>query len=196
MLKPAVPSVAPPPQAPAGFASLIVADFPALFAEFRGRSFTLLWRGSRDGFGVRDFHVRCDGHGNTLTLIEDTAGNIFGGFTPVEWESRTKGPYNKADPSLKSFLFTLKNPHNIPARKFALKAEEKDEAIRCDSSRGPNFQDIGVYDNCNANTHSYAYFDDDGVDTYANDTGLNGLTFFTGSKWFTVKEIEVFEIAD
>jgi hypothetical protein len=32
----------------------------------------------------------------------------------------------KADPSLKSFLFPLKNPHNSPARKTALKAEGKD----------------------------------------------------------------------
>jgi hypothetical protein len=47
-------------------ASLIVAAFPALFAEFRGKRFTLLWRGSRDG------------HAPTLTLIQDTAGNIFG----------------------------------------------------------------------------------------------------------------------
>jgi hypothetical protein len=127
------PSQAPPlaasavalPSAPAGFASLIVADFPALFAEFRGKRFTLLWRGSRDGFGARDFHGRCDGHAPTLTLIQDTEGNIFGGFTPVQWESGThdkrasqrlwKSNCCKADPSLKSFLFTLKNPHNFPA---------------------------------------------------------------------------------
>jgi hypothetical protein len=61
------------------------------------------------------------------------------GFTPVKWESRKKdsqaseelGRSNcyKADPSLKSFVFTLKNPQNFPARKFALKAEKKEEAI-------------------------------------------------------------------
>jgi hypothetical protein len=43
---------------PAGFASLIGADSPALFAEFRGKRFTLLWRGRRDGLGWRDFHGR------------------------------------------------------------------------------------------------------------------------------------------
>jgi hypothetical protein len=32
---------------------VIVAHFPALFAEFRGERFTVLWRGSRDGFGAR-----------------------------------------------------------------------------------------------------------------------------------------------
>jgi hypothetical protein len=48
----------------------------------------------------------------------------FGGFTPVEWENDCTF---KADASLKSFLFTLKNSHNVPARRFALKAEKKDD---------------------------------------------------------------------
>jgi hypothetical protein len=72
----------PPP--PAGFASLIVADFPALFAEFCQERFALLWRGSRDGFDAHDFHGRRDGHAPTLALTEDTERNIFGGFTPAE----------------------------------------------------------------------------------------------------------------
>jgi hypothetical protein len=33
------------------------------------------------------------------------------------------------DPSLKSFVFTLKNPHDVSPRRFALKAEKKDRAI-------------------------------------------------------------------
>jgi hypothetical protein len=83
----AIDALAPHPSA-APFASLFVADFPALFAEFRGKRFTLLWCGSRDGFGVRDFHGRCDRRAHTLLLILDTEVNIFGVFTPVEWESR------------------------------------------------------------------------------------------------------------
>jgi hypothetical protein len=212
------PAARPPPatsavsSAPAGkspaFASKIVPEFPALFAEakkkkfgrdkppgffveFHGKQLSLLWRGSRDGFGGGGFHDRCDDHENTLTLIEDTEGNIFGGFTPVEWESSNS---YKADPSLKSFLFTLKNPHNFPAKKFALKAEKKHDAIYCASSRGPYFcGGIAVRHNCNANTDSYTEYFGDG---YANDTGLAGSTFFTGSERFRVKEIEVFEITD
>jgi hypothetical protein len=60
----------------------------------------------------------------------DTGGNIFGDSTPVEWESSGYGR-NKADPSQKSFLFTVKNPHNVPARTFGLKGEKKDKAIHC-----------------------------------------------------------------
>jgi hypothetical protein len=72
----------PPP--PPGFDSLIASDFPLLFEEFRAKRFNLLWRGSRDGFTAQEFHLRCDGRANTLTLISDTDGNVFGGFTPVK----------------------------------------------------------------------------------------------------------------
>jgi hypothetical protein len=196
---PTAPSAVALAAVPAGFASLIVADFPALFAEFSAKRFTLLWRGSRDGFGARDFHGRCDGHAPTLPLIQDTGWSVFGGFTPVAWESRKwnrkKGSENncqKADPNLKSFLFTLKNPRGFPARRFALKAKGKDEAIYCNSSWGPHFNDMGVSDHCNANMNSYSCLGG----RYANDTDLDGETVLTGSWHFTGKEIEVFEITD
>jgi hypothetical protein len=171
--------------------SLIVSDFPEIFAEFRGKRFSLLWRGSRDGFMARDFHGRCDGHPSTLTLILDTNGNVFGSFTPTEWESHA-WDFWKADNSLRSFLFTLKNPRNIPAKRFALKAEQKHRAIRCNSYWGPCFGEIDVSDNCNANTHSFASLDS----AYTNDTGLKGNKVFTGSYTFRVKEIEVFKITE
>jgi hypothetical protein len=123
---------------------------------------------------------------DTLTLILDTDGNVFGGFTPLQWKSGDKW---KCDDSLKSFLFTLENPHNMPARKFALKAEKKQHAICCDSSYGPKFGDISVDDNWNANTRSNTWFGN----TY---TGLDGKIVFTGSSRFQVREIEVFEITD
>jgi hypothetical protein len=169
--------------------SLILSDFPEIFDEFRGKPFTLLWRGSRDGFGAFNFHHRCDGHANTLTVILDMKGNIFGGFTPVRWDSTTGW---KVDPSQKSFIFTLKNPHNVPVRRFALSADKKGHAIYCYSDYGPHFRDMSVQDNCNANTSSSTrYF---GL-SYTNDTGRNGERFFTDLPYFQVKEIEVFEIS-
>jgi hypothetical protein len=165
-------------------------DFPANLEDFSGERFTLLWRGSRDGFKAKEFHRRCDGHANTLTVILDTNGNIFGGFTPVEWESH--GSYT-ADPSQKSFLFTWKNPHNCPARRFALKAKEKELAIWCDIEKGPSICDTVVSDACNANTDSST---SSFGSHYINDTGLDGTTFFTAGEHFQVKEIEVFEITE
>jgi hypothetical protein len=101
----------------------------------------------------------------------------------------------KADDSQKSFVFTLKNPHNIPAKRFALNAEMKWRAIVCNSRCGPDFCNIGVSDNCNTNTNSCACFNGF-IDSYINDTGLNGKTIFADLKNFQVKEIEVFEITE
>jgi hypothetical protein len=193
---PATTSPASAALPPSRWNSAIVSDFPKLFEHFEKKQFTLLWRGSRDGFGKGDFRRRCDGHPNTLTVILDTKGNIFGGFTPVVWESRqwqNRTNCSKADPSLKSFLFTLRNPHSLPARRFLLKAKKKDEAIYCDSDWVPCFWDIGVSDECNANSKSFTHRFGE---KYTNHTGLDGKTFFTGSGSFQVKEIEVFEITD
>jgi hypothetical protein len=133
--------------------STIISDFPEIFAEFRGKQFKLLWCGSRDGFGLAEFHSRCDGHPNTITVILDIEGNIFGGFTPLKWDSSGG---SKADESLKSFLFTLKNWRNVAARRFPLKTEEKHRAIYCASDRSLHFNDMAIKDNCNENTDSYA----------------------------------------
>jgi hypothetical protein len=116
---------------------VIISD---IFDGFRRKRFSFLWRGDRDGFGARDFHSRCGGHANTLTVILDTDGNILGASLrwsgtletrrrPMRPESHPTGNCFKA--SLKSFLFTLQNPCTIPALRFALKAEKKDEAIDC-----------------------------------------------------------------
>jgi hypothetical protein len=144
-----VPAVA---ALPGRLESLIAGECPQLFEEFRAKRFNLLWRGSRDGFGAKEFHRLCDGRANTLTLIADTDGNVFGGFTPVKWEARMwngkHGEENntwKGDDSLRSFLFTLRNPHGVPPRKFALRAERKEHAIICNSTWCPVFGDtIGV----------------------------------------------------
>jgi hypothetical protein len=120
----------PPPPPPGPLDSLIVPAFPDAFAEFRGKRFRRLWRGGADGFGADDFHARCDGHAGTVTLVLDTAGNIFGGFTPVAWDSLAELT-GKGDESLRSFVFSIRNPHGIGARTFGLRAETRGEAIDC-----------------------------------------------------------------
>jgi hypothetical protein len=147
--------------------SLIVHEFPPPFEEFRAKRLNLLWRGSGDGFTPQEFHRRCDGRANTLTLISDTDGNLYGGFTPVKWESASAKL--KDDDSLRRFLFTLRNPHHVPPRKFGLRAKRRQYAIYRYSG--------------------YCAAFGSGYDTTFSD-------FFTGGETFTVKEIEVFEIAD
>jgi hypothetical protein len=184
------------------FPALIGIELPTFL---RGKRYILLWRGSRDGFGAREFHRRCDGRPNTLTMILDTAGNIFGGFTPLEWESGAEEP--KADPDGGSFLFTLKNMYKVPPTAFPLKAEKRNRAIFCAAEKGPCFGDMSVMDNCNRVPSWACYLGEN----YANVTGVGGglptadeshydhaqlsigNRLLSGGPSFLVKEIEVFE---
>jgi hypothetical protein len=109
--------------------SVIVSDFPEFFGKFRGKGFSLLWRGSCDGFGVCDFHSRCNDHPKPLTVVLDMNGNIFGGFTPGKLEGSAKLLSVKADPASHSFIFTLKNLDNVPARRKAKDCTQTDFAL-------------------------------------------------------------------
>jgi hypothetical protein len=95
----------------------------------------------------------------------------------------------KCDETLKSFLFTLKNPHGIAPRRFCLKPQMKQMAVAADARLGPVFSDLAICDNCNSGPVNGSKL---GV-VYVNGTPVDGATLFAGANRFTVKEIEVFE---
>jgi hypothetical protein len=170
---------------------MIMKDYPNILKDFERKHWTLLYRGSRDGFRSSHFYEKCDNQQNTLTLIETTKCFIFGGFTPIVWEASANGIY-KPDSSEKSFLFSLKNSRNSEPRKFVLMSGKN--AIYCNSSYGPSFagnSDMGVQDNCNTSTSNWTNLGG----SYVNDTGIDGTLVSTGEYCFTVKEIEVFMIS-
>jgi hypothetical protein len=147
-----------------------------------------LYRGSRDGYRATAFHKHCDPHPNTVSFISSTNGCIFGGYTPIAWSSR--GTY-VSDPSLTSFIFTIKNPRNLHPQIF--KQKQADKAIADYSDCGPVFAgncDLVVSDQCQVESSSWSNLGG----AYANDTGVPGNEVLTGSHKFTVKEIEVFEV--
>jgi hypothetical protein len=129
---------------------------------------------------------------NTLTLILDAGGNVFGDFTPLPWESEN-GDW-KCDESWKSFVFSHNSPHNIQPNKFALKAGRVQNTINCNCDLGPVFGGhVRISDRCCASPGSYTvHFG--GV--FINDTGLRGEAFFTDSGHFRMREFEVFQITD
>jgi hypothetical protein len=172
--------------------SLILAEFPTILAEFRGKQFALLWRATRDGFTAAQFHNRCDGHGNTLTVIEDSEGHIFGAYSTAVWATReNSGGVKRAN--TRGFIFSVRNSRDVPPRKFPLKAASKNFALYYDARHGPCFGlDIWVCNRADLYPHSTtAKFGEN----YTNDTGLDGSTFLTGSEYFRAKEIEIFEIS-
>ncbi len=158
------------------------------------KSFSLLWRGSRDGFDAETFHLLCDGKANTLTVIKNTNGFIFGGFTSVPWES--SGNY-KADN--RAFLFTLTNPSDMP---FKLRVCTPQKAVYHRSINGPTFgagRDLIVFSLSNTNRksfmnlHSYKFPND-----YNDDiSGTKGGKLIVGgsNENFQTVEIEVFQVA-
>ena len=85
---------------------------PADFTEMRLR-FKLLYRGSRDGMKAADFHQLCDGNDDTISVIEDSNGNVFGGFADKAWNMKSS-----RQKSEKSFLFSLKSSLGKEVVKF------------------------------------------------------------------------------
>jgi hypothetical protein len=99
----------------------------------------------------------------------------------------------KTDANLKSFLLTLKIPHNVPARRFVLKSEKKPQAIWSDFGDGPHFgEELYVSDHCNTKLSSQARLGS----VYTNDTAVADRLVFTGSLYFQVEEIDVFEVRE
>jgi len=152
---------------------------------------SLLYRATRDGFGAKDFHLKCDGHSNTLTLLKAKETEfIFGGFTSVEWDSSS---YYKPDRN--AFIFSLTNKDNKPL-KMKFNPNEHHHAIFCHSEFGLTFgygSDIIIENNANTTMKSHS---DLGKSyphpQYAYGTN-EAATFLAGSFEFQLDEIEVYQ---
>jgi hypothetical protein len=146
--------------------ALAIALTNQIFSEW----FRLLWRGSRDGFAARAFQERCDDHAGTMTVIADDAGNGFGGFTPIAWES-SKGQ------KWKSLASSANQTHEIPLDKASEKVRSSGKFDTGAVLRRPG---KWVSDEC---------------DQRRNDTDGFGRTFEHKRAFdstFRVREIEVF----
>jgi hypothetical protein len=153
---------------------------------------TLLYRGCRDGFGAVNFHSRCDGHSNTLTILKAKGSSyIFGGFTTVSWKSSNK---HKSDPD--AFLFSLTNKDNKPVKMNIYPNAFYHNAFYCHSENGPSFGggcDINIANNANTTTDSYSHL---GAFYQHPQYGLGtneAFTFLAGSFEFQLHEIEVYQ---
>jgi hypothetical protein len=133
------------------------------------------------------FHGRCDGHPNTLTVVLDTKGNVFGGFTPVPWQAPPVGQ-SIADDSGESWIFSLKGPNEQPA-KFPLRPTHKKFAIWCSAQAGPTFdEDLVIHNGISGHSNLGS--------AYRNSTNSPATIALAGGLCFTVKDIEVFELID
>ncbi|PKY55923.1 hypothetical protein RhiirA4_475780, partial [Rhizophagus irregularis] len=118
--------------------------------------FKLIYRASRDGFGINNFHENCDNKESTVVVIKiRDSGEIIGGYNPLEWRSikiernetsyllsHNQNFYNdyKCKAS-NSFIFSLAN-QNFP---ILSRISSKEEAIIWCRNKGPCF---GLQDLC------------------------------------------------
>ncbi|KAL9954735.1 hypothetical protein ACROYT_G042308 [Oculina patagonica] len=144
----------------------------------------LLFRASRDGFAVKTFHTKCDSKGPTVTIVK-SGNNIFGGFTEESWACQ--GGWTRCRDA---FLFSMANQHGLGPAKMPLKSQQQQNAICCGRLNGPTFgfgHDLHISDNANTNTTSYSNLGH----SYECPSGQQD-TFFTGNRYFTVTDYEVF----
>jgi len=153
----------------------------------------LKYRASRDGFSGKDFHTKCDGVWNSLTIIKTTNGNIFGAFAEKAWTNNT----DVKDPQ--AFIISLINKENNPFKAMSFAGHY---ALYCDSSKGPCFGhnngyfDISIASNSNAKQSSSSYFGNsfkhqDYPKGYARVQAI-----LAGSHTFQTIDIEVFTKKD
>ena len=137
------------------------------------KKFKLLFRASRDGYAAQNFHDKCNGKGNTLTLVKTTTGKRFGGFTDAQWNqsgSYISGSYG--------FIFSLDN-------KEIFYCTNNSYALIGNSSYGPYFgSDFYISNNCDTNNSN---------ESLGNYYSNNGKKYpLTGNNNFLVKDYEVY----
>jgi len=68
----------------------------------------IVYNASVHGFQSSDFHQHCDGKPYTLTVVVDTSGKIFGGYTDMQWSSAPGGVWVS---SKDSWIFQFDGMH-------------------------------------------------------------------------------------
>ena len=146
--------------------------------------FNMLFSTDQDGDSASTFHYYCDGIFPTVTIILDTSGRRFGGFTTHDWSQSPIGGNNTRAPE--SFIFNLSNN-----KKFELIDQIDTNAILKSNSYGPVFgggYDICLYNSCKSNNSSYC----NNGGSY--DSGDSNILGDKGTTNFQVSSYEVYQV--
>jgi len=146
----------------------------------------LLYKGSRDGFKAQTFHQMCDSRSPTIIFIKSqTYGRIFGGYTAQTW-NHTAG-YTKDE---KAFLFSLTHNEKYPVA-------DPDKAIFGRNDFSATFgagNDLHISDSSNTKAGSCTGFPYSYKCSKFTTVTEESKAYLAGSCWFTVEEIEVYQI--
>ncbi|XP_071079877.1 interferon-induced protein 44-like [Haliotis cracherodii] len=98
------------------------------------KDFTLLYQATRDGCSAQAFHQKCDHKGATVSVCYNTAGYVFGGYTPVSWSS--EGIWTSDQ---HAFLFKLQAANSFQPKKYPVKTANLQHTVFHNASYGPTF---------------------------------------------------------
>ena len=136
----------------------------------------LLFRKSKDGTNLKDFHDKCDNKGTTITFIETSKGYIFGGYTELQWDTCEAFKKDKS-----TFIFSMNKKQKYMAR-------NNNDSIYCSNSYGPVFgcdqAEIAVISLIKGQS-----YDDKNTNTF-----IPGNVLTNGEKYWDIKELEVYKI--
>jgi hypothetical protein len=152
---------------------------------------SLLYRGSRDGFEPSDFHSKCDGKSPTLTVYKAKESSyIFGGFTTAKWHQL----YEYISDS-NAFLFSLTNKDDKPC-KMNINPNQSQYAIYGGPDYGPTFGsgcDIHIHNNPNTEKSSCSKLGNAYNHPQYTKRSNEIQCFLAGSHYFQLSEIEVYQ---
>jgi hypothetical protein len=165
------------------------------------RNWKLCYKATRDGFSVKTFRSLCSNKGETITIIKSSNGYVFGGYTPIPWDSSNTYKFNS-----KTFLFSMKNPGGTGPQKLENNGPSHSNQYSTYQGAGYGFDcffnffsptfggghDLHICDNSNTNEGSYSNlgFAFSLPEYTYNTTQIQN--YFTGSYNFTTSEIEVY----
>jgi len=145
--------------------------------------FNMLFNTAKDGDSASTFHYYCDWVSPTVTVVLDTEGRKFGGYSTNAWCQPSAGSVYSRAPE--SFLFNLSNN-----KKFDFINNSDSNAIYKSNSYGPTFgggHDLYLANSCKSNTNSYC-----SKNTF--NTGETNLLGNKSSTSFQVSNYEVYQV--
>ena len=156
--------------------------------------FRLIYRGSNNGFHSKNFHTRCDGPKETLSVIQTIDNFVFGGYINGNWSCDSNYFQNNIYGSdSKAFIFSLININQQP---LIMKCFNATQAYFKSSQKLICFgmSDILIANNANENINSMSNLGWNYAHPEYKRGSLEAKTFLAGTNNFQVKEIEVYEL--
>ena len=140
--------------------------------------FELSHKGTKDGDTYNIFHKKCDNQGPTISIIESTDGQIFGGYASKSWDINNKSDITDPD----NFLSNI----NIKKKYCVSNNKGLSYGNICDFG-GDSFHELWLYNN---------YFSKNSGCDNGNGYNFKNYELSGGKNFYKVKECEVYKVIE